>query len=98
MARGIPPSPASRTLEPGSTRFIRGFSFYQCLQFHTTGRYLLSMKVDFEKRNIKPDDRAEIGFIDRKDHNNWTKIGQTAAWNWQQGARLQWRPNSEEIV
>jgi hypothetical protein len=56
------------------------------------------MKVHFEKRNIKPDDRALIGFIDRKDQNKWTRIGETTAWNWQQGARLQWRPNSEEIV
>lgn len=25
-------------------------------------------------------------------------IGETTAWNWQQGARLQWRPASDEIV
>src|SRR5437870_6347754 len=79
-------------------RCYTGFFFYQCLQFDTTGRYLLGMKVNFEKRNIKSDDRAEIGLIDLKDHNKWTRIGETTAWNWQQGARLQWRPKSDEIV
>ena len=28
----------------------------------------------------------------------WTKIGETTAWNWQQGNRLQWRPGSDQIV
>jgi hypothetical protein len=26
------------------------------------------------------------------------QVGETTAWNWQQGARLQWRPASDEIV
>jgi hypothetical protein len=90
----------TRVSDPGTREhpIYTGFFFYQCLQFDTTGLYLLGMKVYFEKRHIRPDDRAEIGFIDRKDQNKWTKIGETTAWNWQQGARLQWRPNSEEIV
>src|SRR5260370_13642633 len=90
----------TRVSDPGTREHpvYTGFFFYQCLQFDTTGRYLLGMKVHFEKRNIKPDNRAEIGFIDRKDQNKWTKIGETTAWNWQQGARLQWRPNSEGSV
>jgi hypothetical protein len=38
------------------------------LQFDATGRYLLGMKVYFDYREIKPTDRAEVGFIDLKDH------------------------------
>jgi len=92
--------PLTRVSDPGASGHpvYTGFFFYQCLQFDATGRYLLGMKVNFEKRNIRPDDRAEIGFIDLKDQNKWTKIGDTTAWNWQQGARLQWRPKSNEIV
>jgi len=58
---------------------------------------VLAMKVDFDYRPVRTTDRAETGFIDLKG-NKWTKIGETTAWNWQQGARLQWRPASDEIV
>jgi len=89
----------TRVSDPGTGAPVyTGFFFYQCLQFDRMGRYLLGMKVDFDKREIRPDDRAEIGVIDLKDKNKWTTIGATTAWNWQQGARLQWRPESDEIV
>jgi hypothetical protein len=90
----------TRVSEPGSRKHpvYTGFFFYQCLQFDATGRYLLGMSVDFDKRVIRPDDRAEIGVIDLKEKNRWTRIGTTTAWNWQQGARLQWRPRSNEIL
>ena len=90
----------TRVSDPGASDHpaYTGFFFYQCLQFDPTGRYLLGMRVYFENRDIQPDDRAEVGFIDLKDHYKWTKIGETTAWNCQQGARLQWRPASDEIV
>jgi hypothetical protein len=75
-----------------------GFFFYQCLQFDTSGRYLLAMRVYFQNRLVQSSDRADIGLVDLKNQFKWTKIGESTAWNWQQGARLQWRPGSEEIV
>ena len=89
-----------RISDPGSGehRAYTGFFFYQCLQFDKTGRYLLGMRVYFQNRPVQPSDRADVGFIDLKDGDKWTKIGESAAWNWQQGARLQWRPGSDEIV
>jgi hypothetical protein len=90
----------TRVSDPGSSghRAYTGFFFYQCLQLDTTGRYLLGMRVYFQTRDVKPTDRADIGVIDLKDGYKWIKIGETTAWNWQQGARLQWRPGSDEIV
>jgi len=41
---------------------------------------------------------ADIGYFDLQQGNQWTKIGTTTAWNWQQGCRLQWRLNSDEIA
>jgi hypothetical protein len=79
-------------------RAYTGFFFYQCLQFDSTGRYLLGMRVYFQNRDVQPTDRGDIGYIDLKDGFKWTNIGETTAWNWQQGARLQWRPRSDEIV
>jgi hypothetical protein len=89
-----------RVSDPGTKErpIYTGFFFYQCLQFDKTGRYLLGMRVYFEYRSIKPSDRGDVGFIDLKDRNKWTKIGETTAWSWQQGPRLQWRPRSDEIV
>ena len=84
--------------DAGGKPAYTGFFFYQCLQFDTSGRYLLAMKVYFQNRLVQPADRADIGVIDLKNQYKWTKIGESTAWNWQQGARLQWRPGREEIV
>lgn len=92
--------PITRVSDPGSMghRIYTGFFFYDVLQFDATGRYLLGMRVYFQDRVVSPTDRAEIGYIDLQDGFKWTRIGETTAWNWQQGARLQWRPGSDEIV
>ena len=89
-----------RVSDPGSREkpVYTGFFFYQCQQFNRTGRYLLGMKVYCQNRKVRADDRGEIGTIDLKDNHKWTKIGETTAWNWQQGARQQWRPGSDEIL
>lgn len=90
----------TRVSDPGTREhpIYTGFFFYQVLQFDATGRYLLGMRVYFENRDVRADDRGDIGYIDLKNGYKWTKIGETTAWNWQQGARLQWRPRSDEIV
>ncbi|HJZ96963.1 MAG TPA: hypothetical protein VKE70_10695 [Candidatus Solibacter sp.] len=90
----------TRVSDPGTDgqRVYTGFFFYQCLQFDATDRYLLGMRVYVQNRAVQPSDRGDIGFIDLRDGYKWTKIGETTAWNWQQGARLQWRPASNEIV
>jgi hypothetical protein len=84
--------------ESGGKPAYTGFFFYQCLQFDPSGRYLLAMKVYFQNRLVQASDRADIGLVDLKNQFKWTKIGESTAWNWQQGARLQWRPGREEIV
>jgi hypothetical protein len=92
--------PLTRVSDRGTSerRFYNGFFFYQVLQFDTAGRYLLGLRVYCQSRDVKPDDRGDVGYIDLKDGFKWTKIGETTAWNWQQGNRLQWRPRSDEIV
>jgi len=90
----------TRVSNPGSRERpnYTGFFFYQVLQFDATGRYLLGLRVYFQSRDVKADDRGDVGYIDLKEGFKWTKIGETTAWNWQQGNRLQWRPHSDEIV
>lgn len=99
-ASGVQYPSLTRVSEPGvpGKPAYTGFFFYQCFQFDETGRYVLGMRVGFQNRLVRPTDRAEIGVIDLRDHHKWTTIGVTTAWNWQQGARLQWRPGSNEII
>lgn len=93
-------SPLVRLSDPGTPDrpAYTGFFFYQCLHSDKSGRYLLAMKIHVQNRAVEPADKGDIGYFDLKDGNKWTKIGETTAWNWQQGARLQWRSRSDEIV
>lgn len=92
--------PLTRISDPGTKErpVYTGFWFYDEQQFDKSGRYALGMKVYFQVRDVVPSDRGEIGYFDLQDGFKWTKIGETTAWNWQQGCRLQWRPNSDEIL
>lgn len=89
-----------RISEPGRRESpnYTGFFFYQRLQFDPSDRYVLGMRVHCQNRDVQPSDRAEIGVIDLRGGYKWRQIGETTAWNWQQGARLQWRPGSDEIL
>ncbi|MCE5251449.1 hypothetical protein LLG96_14645 [bacterium] len=75
------------------------FGYYDKLQFDPSGRYVLGMEVDFEDRSPEPEDVIKIGMIDLRDNDRWIELGESRAWNWQQGCMLQWRPGSaSEIV
>jgi hypothetical protein len=88
---------AAITCVSGTTGYT-GFWFFGIEQFDKTDKYILGMKVYIKDREVTREDVADIGYIDLQNNNKWTKIGTTTAWNWQQGCRLQWRPNSDEIV
>lgn len=89
-----------RVSDPGTPTApaYTGFWFFGLEQFDPTGQYALGMKVAFQNRDVRPTDKAEMGVIDLWNGNQWTKIGESTAWNWQQGNRLQWRPHSDEIL
>ena len=90
----------TRLSDPGTSEkpAYTGFWFFGVDQFDETGRYTLGMTVRFQNREVLPTDRAEVGYFDLKDGNRWTKVGESTAWNWQQGNRLQWPPRSNEIL
>src|SRR5262249_37988065 len=74
------------------------FGYYDKLQFDPTGRYVLGMEVDFEHRSPKPDDVIKVGMVDLQNKDQWIELGESRAWNWQQGCMLQWLPNSKTEV
>jgi hypothetical protein len=74
------------------------FGYYDKLEFDPTGRYVLGMEVDFEHRSPKPDDVIKVGMVDLHDKDRWIELGESRAWNWQQGCMLQWLPGSKTEV
>ena len=74
------------------------FGYYDKLQFDPTSRYVLGMEVAFEHRSPKADDVIKVGMVDLQDQDRWIELGESSAWNWQQGCMLQWLPGSDSKV
>lgn len=74
------------------------FGYYDKLQFDPTSRYVLGMRVGFEHRSPRADDVIRLGVIDLRDGDRWQDLGESRAWNWQQGCMLQWVPGSNTDV
>lgn len=74
------------------------FGYYDKLEFDPTGRYVLGMEVDFEHRSPRPEDVIKVGMVDLHNGDRWIELGESRAWNWQQGCMLQWLPGSKSEV
>ena len=72
------------------------FGYYDKFPWDTTGRYLLCLEVDFIGRTPEPDDVAKLCLIDLEDDGRLRVIGETRAWNWQQGCMARWLPPKDE--
>ncbi len=59
---------------------------------------MLCNQVGFENRSPTADDTIRIGMVDLNDNDRWIDLGETRAWNWQQGCMLQWLPGSRTEV
>jgi hypothetical protein len=65
------------------------FGYYYQSSLSADGRCLLAHRTEFDGREIQPADQAEVGYFDLRDAS-WHGLGLTRAFNWQQGAMLQW--------
>ncbi|MES2438170.1 MAG: hypothetical protein V4584_03850 [Verrucomicrobiota bacterium] len=74
------------------------FGYYDKFQFSQDHRFVLSNEVDFEGRSPRADDMIRIGMVDLEDGDKWIELGNTTAWNWQQGCMLQWVPGSDHEI
>ncbi|VAX42287.1 hypothetical protein MNBD_PLANCTO03-144, partial [hydrothermal vent metagenome] len=68
------------------------FGYYDKCPWSPDGTKLLAHRAPFCDHFPAPNDFAEVGFLEgwETDAPRFTKIGQTTAWNWQQGAMLRW--------
>ncbi|MCX7935632.1 MAG: hypothetical protein N3A66_10290, partial [Planctomycetota bacterium] len=75
------------------------FGYYDLQPWSADGEWHLCHRVSFMDRLPTATDRAELGMIRMSDYH-FTPLATTYAWNFQQGAMLQWhpqRPNDEVI-
>lgn len=73
------------------------FGYYDLQPFDTTGRYHLCHKAPFEDHIPLPDEVCELGLIDLQE-GTFAAFAETAAWNFQQGALLQWYGDDEHVI
>jgi hypothetical protein len=66
------------------------FGYYDKSPLDFTNQKLLSQRVSFMNRMPTKDDVLEIGYFDWRNNNEFVKLTETKAWNWQQGCMLQW--------
>lgn len=69
--------------------FSSFFGYYDKSPMNATGTRLLAHRCTFDGRNPTAEDKVEVGYYSLSD-NAWHPIGKTHAFNWQQGAMLQW--------
>ena len=72
------------------------FGYYDKCPWDATGRYVLALETGFSDRPPGPEDNAAVGMVDPAESGRWIPLAETVAWNWQQGAMLQWLPADAE--
>ena len=70
------------------------FGYYDMRATNVAGRHLCH-RVQFCDRLPTAEDVCEVGYLE---NGSFFKIGETTAWNFQQGAMLQYHPTREDTV
>lgn len=71
------------------------FGYYDLESYDSTGRKHLCHRVDFIDRIPNSTDMADLGILSE---GHFEKIAETTAWNFQQGALLQYQKGSDHTV
>ena len=66
------------------------FGFHDLDPFSADDKCVLSNRLTIPLRMPTKDDVLEVGMWAGPDFGEWTKIGETRAWNYHKGCRLQW--------
>ena len=68
------------------------FGYYDKSPWSVSGDLIAAHGADFNDRPPGPLDTVRVGVIHRNEGSRFEPLGETSAWNWQQGAMLQWHP------
>lgn len=66
------------------------FGYYDKSPWDKTDRYMLAIRVKKSYKSVAPNEKGEICLIDTRENNSIRVLGETNAWNVQQGCMLQW--------
>ena len=83
----LPPWAAVAFSTPRERSHFYGYYYHSPLS--ADGHHLLAHRVGFDGRKVEASDHADVGYFDLRD-GSWHVLGTTKAFNWQQGATLQW--------
>jgi len=73
------------------------FGYYDLQPFDSTGRYHLCHRAEFEDRIPTENDPCQLGAIDLET-GDFIRFAETTAWNFQQGALLQWYRDDDHVI
>lgn len=71
------------------------FGYYDKSPWNASQTLMLAHEADFNDRAPDPDDQLRIGIVHLAE-NRFESLGESRAWNWQQGAMLSWHPADPE--
>lgn len=66
------------------------YGFHDTTPFCHDNSAILCNRLTIPLRMPDADDVLEVGMLSGKDYSVWKKIGETTAWNYHKGCRLQW--------
>lgn len=72
------------------------FGYYDKSPWNLSGNLLLAHEATFNDRPPSATDAVTIGVIKLEENNSFKPLGESYAWNWQQGSMLQWHPDDPE--
>jgi hypothetical protein len=74
------------------------FGFHDKCPFSPDNRLLLAHRFNIPLRMPKADDTVGVGYFSGENYDRFNFLGKTQAWNWHQGAQLQWLGNSNNVI
>lgn len=74
------------------------FGFHDKCPWSGDGTMLLAHRFNIPLRMPKADETVEVGYFYGPEYKSFTSVSTTYAWNWHQGAMLQWIGESQNFL
>jgi len=74
------------------------FGFHDHTPFSSDNSKLLAHQFEIPLRMPKSDDYVSVGIFTGENWENFTELTRSKAWNWHQGAKLQWRGETNQFI
>lgn len=74
------------------------FGFHDVKPFSCGNSMLLANRLTIPLRMPQKDDALQVGYYSGKDYADWHPLGETYAWNYHKGCRLQWCGGDSHII